>query len=359
MKNVKKLDLIFTRDFSLFTCIFWRDQLLLKDIKKVWGVKISDQIIHFNGKLVESYRIHAEVEEMKNYVINLPINDALFSLERRRITISTVKKIKILINRKTTKNYSGLLDEIFELWAKMYPGYMLANFLPGPWAKDFRQVNGEKCEKLIKEFFKLRLKIEGIFELIDLFVRKVVAEKLKSLNIDPAYARFLTFSEIKKIFTSKHPININKIKERQKGYVIIGGKLYVNKSFPGLLQDANYNFDFFKRKIKFFKGQSAYVEETIQGKAFLIFLSHHINNFPEGGILVAPMTAPNFLPAMKKAVAIVTDEGGLTCHAAITARELKKPTLIATKIATKVIKNGDIIKVDTKKGIVEIIKSSS
>ena len=357
MKKVKKMDLIFTRDFSLFTCIFWRGQLLLKDIKKVWGVSISDQIIHFNGKLIEAYRVHDEVEKIKNYVINLPINHALFSFNRRRITISAVKKIRTLINKKTVN--SKLLDKIFKLWSESYPGYMLANFLPGPWAEDFRRVRGDKCEKIIKEFFELRIQIEGIFESTDLFIRKIVAKKLKSLDIDPAYAQFLTLLEVKKIFIGKQLLDAEEIKKRQKNYTIIGGKLHIDASFPRLLRNANYAFDFFDHKIKFFKGQSAYTGKTIQGKAFLIFLSHHINNFPTGGILVAPMTAPNFLPAIKKAAAIVTDEGGMTCHAAIIARELKKPTIIATKIATKAIKNGDIVNVNTKNGTVRIIQSSS
>ncbi len=75
----------------------------------------------------------------------------------------------------------------------------------------------------------------------------------------------------------------------------------------------------------------------------------------EGDIIVAPMTTLNFLPAMKKAAAFVTDEGGVTCHAAIVAREMKKPCIIATNIGTKVIKDGDTIEVDAENGIVRIL----
>ena len=59
---------------------------------------------------------------------------------------------------------------------------------------------------------------------------------------------------------------------------------------------------------------------------------------------------------MKKAAAIVTDDGGLTCHAAIVARELKTPCVVGTKIATKVLKDGDMVEVDANKGIVKKIK---
>ncbi len=72
----------------------------------------------------------------------------------------------------------------------------------------------------------------------------------------------------------------------------------------------------------------------------------------DGEILVSPMTNPEFIPAMKRAAAFVTEEGGITSHAAIIARELGKPCVIGTKVATKVFQNGDEVEVDATKGIV-------
>lgn len=71
-----------------------------------------------------------------------------------------------------------------------------------------------------------------------------------------------------------------------------------------------------------------------------------------GDVLVSQFTRPEYLSAMQKAVAFVTNDGGITCHAAIVARELKKPCIIGTKIATKVLKDGDMVEVDAEKGIV-------
>ncbi|MDO8581302.1 MAG: PEP-utilizing enzyme, partial [bacterium] len=62
---------------------------------------------------------------------------------------------------------------------------------------------------------------------------------------------------------------------------------------------------------------------------------------------------PEFLSLMVKAGAIVTDAGGILSHAAITARELKKPCVIGTKIATKVFKDGDRVEVDAERGIIK------
>jgi pyruvate,water dikinase len=69
------------------------------------------------------------------------------------------------------------------------------------------------------------------------------------------------------------------------------------------------------------------------------------------------MTSPDWLPLIQKAVAIVTDEGGITSHASIVARELKKPCIVGTKNATKILKDGDQVEVDADSGIVKIIKN--
>ncbi len=88
-----------------------------------------------------------------------------------------------------------------------------------------------------------------------------------------------------------------------------------------------------------------------------------INNFSAekdkmkiGDVLVAGMTRPEFVPLMKRAVAVVTDEGGITCHAAIVSRELNIPCVIGTKTATRSLKDGDMVEVNADDGIVKILR---
>jgi phosphohistidine swiveling domain-containing protein len=76
-----------------------------------------------------------------------------------------------------------------------------------------------------------------------------------------------------------------------------------------------------------------------------------------GDILVTGMTDPNYVPLMRQAGAIVTDAGGMLCHAAIVSRELGKPCVIGTKIATQVLKDGDLVEVDADNGVIKIIQS--
>ena len=76
----------------------------------------------------------------------------------------------------------------------------------------------------------------------------------------------------------------------------------------------------------------------------------------KGEILVAPKTTPKYVPAMEKAIAIVTDEGGLLSHAAIVSREMDIPCVVGTKIATQVLKDGELVEVDAERGVVRKIK---
>ena len=71
------------------------------------------------------------------------------------------------------------------------------------------------------------------------------------------------------------------------------------------------------------------------------------------------MTRPEYLPAMKKAAGFITDEGGITCHAAIVAREMRKPCVIGTKNATKVIKDGDLVEVKASHGQIIILEKAN
>ncbi|EEB74983.1 phosphoenolpyruvate synthase [Thermococcus sp. AM4] len=95
------------------------------------------------------------------------------------------------------------------------------------------------------------------------------------------------------------------------------------------------------------------------GRVVVIFDASEIDKVKEGDVLVTTMTNPDMVPAMKRASAIITDEGGRTSHAAIVSRELGIPAVVGTKVATKVLKTGDYVTVDGTRGVVYkgIVKS--
>ncbi len=103
------------------------------------------------------------------------------------------------------------------------------------------------------------------------------------------------------------------------------------------------------------KGYSA-SDGCVRGRVKVVLAEDDFHKIELGDILVTSMTRPEFLPIMQKASAFVTNEGGITCHAAIVAREMKKPCIIGTKFATQVLKDGDLVEVDADKGIVKIIE---
>jgi len=160
-------------------------------------------------------------------------------------------------------------------------------------------------------------------------------------NVDVSLMPFLTINEIDNIEKLSKEEIIQKYKNREKGFSagIINGKFKF-----GEFKDKDID-----RKIhssdKIIKGQIAYKGKVI-GIARILSSPNEQNKVKQGEILVVGMTTPDYVPSMERASAFVTDEGGITCHAAIVARELKKPCIIGTKIATQVLNDGDEVEVD-------------
>lgn len=94
-----------------------------------------------------------------------------------------------------------------------------------------------------------------------------------------------------------------------------------------------------------------------RGRARLVLAPDAVGQeFEEGEVLISIQSSPALMPLLQRAGAIVTDDGGIMCHAAIIARELRKPTLIGTANATSVIHTGDLIEVDTYAQVVRIVQ---
>lgn len=148
------------------------------------------------------------------------------------------------------------------------------------------------------------------------------------------------------------------IKERKKNLVgvVIGDKRY---ELTGDDQEAIKKFFLDsiapQEEVDEIKGSVAFPGK-IQGICKVVHSLKEMGKIKKGDILIISMTDPNFLPAMERASAFVTDQGGILCHAAIVSREMKKPCIIATKIATQVLKDGDLVEVDAEKGTVRILK---
>jgi len=212
-----------------------------------------------------------------------------------------------------------------------------------------------KLIKTAREVLSLRQYRADALFIAGYRVRNLLLEIAGRLDTDYDHLLFLTYKEIREsLKKGKIPRGIN-LKERKKGFAVflVDGKF---KLVTGrqLAEERD------KRKAKItpaveLKGTIAFIGKHI-GKARIVETIEDIEKVKDKDVLVAPMTNPYYVPAMIKAGAIVTDEGGILCHAAIVSRELGVPCIIATKHATKVFKDGDLIEVDAEKGVVRKLK---
>jgi phosphoenolpyruvate synthase/pyruvate phosphate dikinase len=111
------------------------------------------------------------------------------------------------------------------------------------------------------------------------------------------------------------------------------------------------------KKVSKLQGSTA-VPGLVKGIVKVVNHPNEMYKMNQGDILVSHSTNPNLVPAMKKAGAIITDIGGVTCHAAIVSRELNIPCVIGTKVATRILKDGEKVEVNASKGTVKLLKKA-
>ncbi len=145
--------------------------------------------------------------------------------------------------------------------------------------------------------------------------------------------------------------NQSLITERQKGFVVVleNGKIIEftgekRKEIEKLFEEKTLETEL--------RGTIA-CKGKVTGSAKVVLTSVELDKVKRGDILITSMTTPDMIVAMQRAAAFVTNEGGMTCHAAIVARELNKPCIIGTKVATSVFKDSDLVEVDAMRGIVK------
>lgn len=187
---------------------------------------------------------------------------------------------------------------------------------------------------------------------------KIAKEIGKRLGLSLNQVRLFCDWEIRDALL-KNKFNPNELNERYKLSIVYGDSVSRPKIYSGEKAKKFLRaWPFEKQKIKKMDelhGAVAYPGKA-KGVVKIVETIDDIKKMKKGNILLSETTYPALVPAMKLAGAIVTNVGGLTCHAAIVSRELKIPCVVGTKIATKVLHDGDLVEVDAEKGAVKIIK---
>jgi len=252
-----------------------------------------------------------------------------------------------------SRDLARVTKKFFELAAAFSSKYYVVLKLPDTLAGTALKPSWRRA---FEKALRVRKATDGVFEDCFAFARTILREVSHRSRIPRELLEHATVKELTQFLERGKALDQSVLKKRAGGMVFVAGAKPVVASGDPERELKKMGFAFGEAvdysKITVVRGMPAFHGKTI-GRARIAVRTVDLAKVQDGDVLVAPMTTPDFLPAMKRASAFVTDEGGVTCHAAIVAREFKKPCVIGTKMATKVFKDGDLVEVDGVNGLVK------
>ena len=324
-------------------------------LKKATGISFYHLLCIYKNGIVTVYRSNAELKKVYNYLIKARskkieewYEKGMKNLDREQKLIASFSQG---INKSfICKNYEKTMREVNSifLYCTIIPTLIIQ-------AIDETTANG--------------VSIKTYTEVMRLFepFRKTSRNPLHHLVLEyiwKAGARFinhegwmdlsfLTPDELGEILDGKAELKEAEIEKRKGGCVF-----YEENGIIIWRYEQDYNelmgITEMETTTNQVYGQVAYPGNK-KGKVCIINKPQEMHKCREGDIVVSINSQPALMPVLLKCSAIVTDEGGIACHAAIISRELKKPTIVGTKIATRVFKDGDIVEVNGESGTVRKI----
>jgi len=331
---------VYTRDTILIMQEIWSRGCTTRVQQELGFVNPSHpEIIHFiNDGSIEIWENKQATSALMDFIVEANKKDAHF-----------------LDNRLS--EYKQQLSDLRQYWddgrlsdVEDFPDYLrrvneaIVNFIVY-----YYSASDDRTPDFIRRKALKMREIDTFFATSDLFIRNSLIHFYPAIK---GYETGVLSSEIKQL------PELSVLRERRKGFTLIDGR---ESSLEDLsdLEKRHSELVFVFEKNEFpqareFKGQSAF-RGKVEGIVRMLRRRDQIADVKAGDIIVSPMTTPDFIPAMQLAAAFVTDEGGITSHAAIVARELKKPCIIGTKFATTLLKDGDRVEVDANQGIVRIL----
>jgi phosphohistidine swiveling domain-containing protein len=346
-----------TRDLPLVRFYMMLEGYIEKS-KKVWGWQYRTGCAYSKKGILKIYRRENEFNlSAKKFIALKNKNERL-----ERIRISTRverKKIEALMRaiRKKLKT-PRTADELVEMIKQAHEGF-IAYWAGQAFALELGGSFGnlgkpELLEKYSLILHKMRIENQTTMMKLETLIDDLIRSIADTKNMSPD----LLFNALPaEIINDK--LDLKELRRRRGGYLLIGSenelKLYSEKKLINPIIKYLEKESAKKISDKDIKGQTVFPGK-ITGRVIVVMHKKKLTEIKNNDILVTPMTEFDYIPYLDTVSAIITDEGGITCHAAIIARELKKPCIIGTKIATKVLKDGDFVEVDSANGVVRIIK---
>lgn len=337
------------KDRIIFHKNFTRDTTLL--LQQLWPVTMEEGIKEFG--IVNKYT-PTIIDYINNGTCEIWENDQAVSfIQKQFIKYCQKEPLKAL---SFLESYEGKVKGMEPVWRRG----VLSSLL------ELKKYVAHVKENMVGDFFILYIadeeKIKGEVKKLAFKLRdgdhyfsssnQVFVNTLKKL-----FPRYKNYVNVIRLEDLDNMPTLSELKRRYKNYICVAYN-YASSQTLSDYAKRHRNYIFAKEKAQVYpgivKGTAANLGR-VTGRVKLVFTTNDLSKVKTGDILISPMTTVNFMSAIKKAAAIVTDEGGIICHAAIVSRELKKPCLIATKIATKVFKDNDLVEVDVFRKIVRKI----
>ena len=214
--------------------------------------------------------------------------------------------------------------------------------------------------KFLREISKKRFKAKHHSIVTSRYADALLEETARRSYLAMTQVSSLNRQELKDLLLNNTKPDINAVNERKEAFTF---KVTDTKVAEMTGKKSTYfRNSLLRSQVKrTITGSTAYPGK-VSGKAIVLpaiatteEYEKFIEDFEKGGILIAPMTSPELVPVFKNVAAIVTDEGGITSHAALIAREMKIPCIVGTTYATKILRNGMRLQVDATNAEVSII----
>jgi len=214
------------------------------------------------------------------------------------------------------------------------------------WTIDLFQATRDHSKSL-KQLLRLRNNTDAFGPGSDTVIQKSLQK------IFPDHKKYSSVILLEEALSKKLPTR-KILEQRLQEYFYTDNLLFLGKSKTHLEHTYNLRLEHFALYSKpiILKGQIAFPGKVL-GKVHKVINKKQMKRFRKGSILIAPYINVNLIPNIKAAAAMVTDEGGIMSHMAAIAREFKLPSVIGTKIATKIFKDGDMVEVDATNGTVK------
>ena len=332
---------------SSFNC-----QGYVHEMAKRYKRNLSSSFIVFDKGQVSCYQSLKESDAIGRFIDLKIKNQKNFSRQLSNELLTRAKNLRLLCSQSPQKLFNAkFYSEFSRQWIEIIPSFVAVSRSGKLLAE-----SGDK--KNLDLITRARVQTESILIETDQFVRKFLKLITKKEQTGKSDLTVLTCNELYKYVMYKKLPNQNVLRSRspRSGYVYSGKDTFLNA--PDAVRLVKKIVDSYKISSDSLTGQGVF-PGLVRGLVKIVDSPTKAKDFLKGQILVAGMTRPDFVPLIKKARGIVTDAGGVLCHAAIVSREFKIPCVVGTQIATKVFKSGDLVEVDANKGIVRLVSRTA